>query len=419
MGRRRRQRISLAGLAALALALAGCEPSLVAQVNELRADAGRASLPTSDPLASAAREHSRDMCAAGSAQASPSAYDEYDQETARGVKELVGSAALDPSVSDPVARNVAASNAIWAGWKDDSALVDARWDDLAVGEASCQADGRLYATAVLRDAPSMPASGLYSTPQYAAADVQVLNAQQYGQAVNEQGQNQALLLDLYLPPGATPAARPTVVLIHGGGFVGGSRGSVRTDALSWARRGYVAAGISYRLGTVASVSADLLAVAGRAIDDAMESVRWLKSNAATYRIDPAKIAAVGFSAGGAISLGVALADDQTPAGPLSAFSPKVAAAVSTGAHLTPALGTGAVTFEPGDAAVMLFHYETDSTTRASDEYAFETCAAVREGGNTCDFISQPGSGHTTWLEPGGTWWAPKVGPFVWTQLGLG
>ena len=409
MGRRRLERISLAGLAALALALTGCEPQLVKEVNDLRADAGRTSLPISGPLAAAARKHSRDMCAAGAASASPSAYDEYDQETARGVHELVASVPLGDTSSE----------AIWDEWKDDPALVDARWDDLAVGEAACEADDRLYATAVLRDAPIMSASGLYSTPQYAAADVQVLNALQYGQAVNEQGQNQALLLDLFLPPGATPAARPTVLLFHGGGFVGGSREGVRTDAMSWARRGFVAAGVSYRLGTPASVSANLLAVAGRAIDDSMESVRWLKSNAATYRIDTTKIATVGFSAGGAISLGVALADDPTPGGPLSAFSPKIAAGVSTGAHLTPALSTGAVTFEPGDAAVMLFHYESDSTTDVSDEYAFETCAAVRAGGNTCDFIAQPGSGHTTWLEPGGTWWTPKVGPFVWTQLGLG
>ena len=409
MGRRRLERISLAGLAALALTLTGCEPTLLKHVNDLRAEAGTTSLPTSGVLAAAARKHSRDMCAAGSAGPSSSAYDEYDQETARGVKELVAAVPNDDAASD----------AIWAGWKDDPALVDARWDDMAVGEAACEADGRLYATAVLRDAPSMPASGLYSSPQYAAADIQVLNGLQYGQAVSEQGQNQALLLDLYLPPGTTPAARPTVLLFHGGGFVGGNRSGVRTDAISWARRGFVAAGVSYRLGTPASVSSNLLAVAGRAIDDAMESVRWLKSNATTYRIDSAKIAAVGFSAGGAIALGVAVADDATPAGPLSAFSPKIAAGVSTGAHLTPALGTGAVSFEPEDAAVMLFHYETDSTTDVSDEYAFRTCAAVRAGGNTCDFISQPGSGHTTWLEPGGTWWTPEVGPFVWTQLGLG
>jgi hypothetical protein len=41
------------------------------------------------------------------------------------------------------------------------------------------------------------------------------------------------------------------------------------------------------------------------------------------------------------------------------------------------------------------------------------------GGSTCDFVVNPGTGHTAWVQPGGTWWDPKVGPFLSTRLRLG
>jgi len=408
---------TVAMAAVLALALGACEYVVGSNVNTLRSAEGRPALPVSTVLSDTARAHSTAMCSAGAVTPSPNAGEEYDPESHGGVYELVGSAPLPTEVA-PGSANLTATNEIWAGWQADPQLTAARWDDMGVGEVVC-GDGRLYMTTVLRDSPSMPASGLYSSAQYTPAQLQEIGGLQYGQAINEQGQNQALLLDLYLPPGTTPAARPTVVLIHGGGFTGGTRADMRDAARTYAQRGYVAASISYRLGTPSSIAgAGLLTVAGRAIDDAMESVRWLKANATTYRIDSGRVAAVGFSAGGAIALGVAVASDPTPGGPLAAFTPAVAAAVSTGAHITPGIGTGLVGFEATDAPVLMFHYGTDSATGDSSAYAFETCTAVRASGNTCDFVTQPGSGHTTNLSGGGTWWTPELGPFLWEHLGL-
>ena len=158
--------------------------------------------------------------------------------------------------------------------------------------------------------------------------------------------------------------------------------------------------------------------ATNAIDDGIESVRWLRSNAATYSIDVGRIAGLGSSAGGAITLGMAIVDDPTPGGPLAGVSRNISAAVSTGAHLTPGIPTGAISFDATDAPVMMFHYETDTATDNADEYAFETCAAVRTAGNTCDFNVQAGWGHTVSVGSTGPYWTSEIGPFLWHHLDL-
>jgi dienelactone hydrolase len=178
----------------------------------------------------------------------------------------------------------------------------------------------------------------------------------------------------------------------------------------------VTATIDYRLRPN-DTPEEQLAAASDAIDDAMESVRWLKAHAAAYGIDTGRIGVLGSSAGGAIALGVALAEDPTPGGPLAAFSPHVAAGVSTGAHLTP--GLAVIDLEPTDSPVMMFHFDQDtSRDGATWDYAYQTCAAVHAAGNVCDAVRQPGSGHTVAIGPTGKWWAPEIGPFLWHHLRL-
>lgn len=58
-----------------------------------------------------------------------------------------------------------------------------------------------------------------------------------------------LPLDLYIPQGTGQTELPLVVVVHGGGFVGGSR--TQTNVVDWAQafasRGYLVASIDYRL----------------------------------------------------------------------------------------------------------------------------------------------------------------------------
>lgn len=109
--------------------------------------------------------------------------------------------------------------------------------------------------------------------------------------------NRALQLDLYVPKALAnkPAGRvtPGVVLVHGGGWQAGYRTHLTPMAIELAKAGYVAATISYRLSPEALYPA--------AVNDAKAAVRWLRSNASQYHVDPTRIAVGGSSAGGQIA----------------------------------------------------------------------------------------------------------------------
>jgi acetyl esterase/lipase len=204
--------------------------------------------------------------------------------------------------------------------------------------------------------------------------------------------------------------------------VGGSRSDYGGVARSWATRGYDAVAIDYRLDQSLrqdSSPPKQVAAASAATADGEQAARWVKANAAAYGADPTRIAAVGDSAGGAIALGMAAAPDfqQPTTGPLAAYSSKIAAAVSTGAYLTPAIDLGVLHLTAGLAPILMFHYETDVASNTG-EYAFRTCSAYRAAGSTCDYVSQPGEGHTTDVSPTSGFWPNTIGPFIWHHLQL-
>jgi len=82
------------------------------------------------------------------------------------------------------------------------------------------------------------------------AQIQTVNEVVYGQATTHNGTSQSLAMDLYLPVETNPAPRPVMMFFHGGSFVGGTRNDAVMTQLcqEFARRGYVTATASYRLG---------------------------------------------------------------------------------------------------------------------------------------------------------------------------
>jgi acetyl esterase/lipase len=95
---------------------------------------------------------------------------------------------------------------------------------------------------------------------------------------------------------------PGIVLVHGGGWIGGSRKSFQTTAEDLARAGYVVANVDYRLATEAKFPGAVL--------DVKAAVRWMRSNAAMLGLDPGKIGGVGGSAGGHLTAMLAATGDD-------------------------------------------------------------------------------------------------------------
>lgn len=97
--------------------------------------------------------------------------------------------------------------------------------------------------------------------------------------------------DIYVPASGV-GNYPAVVYAHGGGWgIGSSRMAGLTDTLAkLAARGYVVMAINYRFYGEAKFPAQ--------IQDTKAAIRWLRSNADTYKVDTSKVAIWGESAGG-------------------------------------------------------------------------------------------------------------------------
>jgi acetyl esterase/lipase len=101
--------------------------------------------------------------------------------------------------------------------------------------------------------------------------------------------SQHLKLNLARPKEGT-GPFPAILCIHGGGFRAGTRDGYNRLCIKLAENGYVAATVTYRLAPKYQFPA--------AVYDVKASVRWLRANAAKYRIDPNRIGVTGGSAGG-------------------------------------------------------------------------------------------------------------------------
>ena len=133
---------------------------------------------------------------------------------------------------------------------------------------------------------------------------------------------QTLLLDVYRPPTRT-ASRPAVVLMYPGGMGAGDRSWMGDAAQGLAEAGYVAFSIDYRLfdgGTRNRWPAQL--------DDAQRAVRWVRTNAETYGVDPDRIASYGHSSGAQLAAFLGTRDTRDDAEPaLAGVSSRVACVV--------------------------------------------------------------------------------------------
>ena len=98
----------------------------------------------------------------------------------------------------------------------------------------------------------------------------------------------ASLLDVYFPDGTTQPL-PTIVSIHGGGYVYGTKELYRRYGMDMASRGFAFVNFNYRLAPKWKFPTPLA--------DTNAVLEWVVQNAKRYHLDPDRIILVGDSAG--------------------------------------------------------------------------------------------------------------------------
>ena len=140
-----------------------------------------------------------------------------------------------------------------------------------------------------------------------------------------------LRLNVYLPDefiGEPPwwtndgkGKKPTLLYIHGGGWVAGSKDERVLNVLPYVYRDWVVISINYRLAKDAKAPA--------AVDDCLIALEWIYANADKYDIDTDRIVVSGGSAGGHLALltGMLREGDQLCGGKLKVGNTRKVAAI--------------------------------------------------------------------------------------------
>src|SRR5437879_1453667 len=103
------------------------------------------------------------------------------------------------------------------------------------------------------------------------------------------------VLDILQPTAKATGKRPGVIVIHGGGWTGGTKESqIQPMCLRYVEKGYVVANVEYRLAKAA--------LAPAAVTDALNAARWFRKHAKQYNVDKQRIVVTGSSAGGNLAL---------------------------------------------------------------------------------------------------------------------
>ncbi len=102
------------------------------------------------------------------------------------------------------------------------------------------------------------------------------------------------ILDILQPAHPALRNRPGAILIHGGGWVTGTKAEMLPLCAPLLDNDFVVANIEYRLAATAPAPA--------AITDVLTAASWFADHASDYKVDPNRIIVMGLSAGGHLAL---------------------------------------------------------------------------------------------------------------------
>jgi acetyl esterase/lipase len=100
-------------------------------------------------------------------------------------------------------------------------------------------------------------------------------------------------LDVYKPAGKSQPT-PVVIVIHGGGWIAGTKEERTLEIAPFLQMGFAAVNVEYRLAQTS--------LAPAAVEDCRCALHWVFANAKKYNFDPARVVLQGGSAGGHLVL---------------------------------------------------------------------------------------------------------------------
>jgi len=224
-------------------------------------------------------------------------------------------------------------------------------------------------------------------------------AEREGHAIEayKSADGQDLEIHIYAPVDATDPL-PAVLWFHGGGWYTGSWSWC--GACAWFKeRDMVVAQVEYRLkGRHRSTIGD-------SYQDTIDAIAWLRAHAEDYGIDPGRIGAAGFSAGGHLSLSAATFVTEGPARPDFAVSMSgcmdltndgytidLSGGIEKAKALSPAL-------HPSASAPPMFVVNAVDDDTCSYGEANTFVEGARGVGADVEFLTQDGGGHFFTRDP--------------------
>lgn len=223
-------------------------------------------------------------------------------------------------------------------------------------------------------------------------------------------------MHIFLPDSpANSKKRPVMVYFHAGNWTDGKPDWAFDDCKSYARKGWVACAVEYRIydreGTLPF----------DAVKDARSAIRWLRQHAGEFSIDTGRIVASGNSAGGHLVLACAMADKYNEATDDLHYSPvpdllMVNSAIYDLTDVNTAwirkdLENNDIAKEispiylvkKGMPPLLVIHGTSDTNSPYSSARVFES--KMIDAKNLLSFHSFKGAAHFFWLDPK---YAPKA-----------
>src|SRR6185312_4413175 len=117
--------------------------------------------------------------------------------------------------------------------------------------------------------------------------------QAYPNIVYHVANNYQAKLDVYEPATAS-GPTPVVIVIHGGGWIAGTKEDRVLEMMPYLQMGFAAVNVEYRMAQVS--------LAPAAVEDCRCALHWVFANAKKYNFDPSRVVIQGGSAGGHLAL---------------------------------------------------------------------------------------------------------------------